>query len=185
MGTIKRSIFFGQAENKSIPEYRHLGLSCDNWLNFLTDFGLDQTMSARNRSGNNPKRRVIARDLVTQEYLERLTREVRYIGSGNHKRHPANYGFAQASPRPTKSLCDANRVMDLEEAQALIKSGISKGMFSNPQEDGLPKYIWSVSDAGEVFEAKTHPNTYGKYHGYPLEDEDDMRDYIFEIWRAR
>jgi hypothetical protein len=141
-------------------------------------------MSARNRSGNNPKRRVIAHGLVKQEYLERLTQEVRYIGSGNHKRHPANYGFDQASPRPTKSLCDAN--MDLEKAQALIKSGISKEMFSSPQEeDGWPKYIWSVSDAGEVFEAKTHSNTYGKHHGYPLEDEDDMRDHILEIWSAR
>lgn len=58
-------------------------------------------------------------------------------------------------------------------------------MFSRPQEDGLPKYIWSVSDAGEVFEANTHPNNHGKYHGYPLEDEDDMRDCILQIWSER
>ena len=141
--------------------------------------------SPRNRSGNNPNRRVIALELVTQEYVDRLMREVRYIGSGNHKRYPVDYGFDQASPRPTKSLCDTNRVITLEEAQTLIRSGISKGMFSSPKEDDLPKYIWSVSDAGEVFEAKTHQNTPGMYHGYPLEDEDDMRDYISQIWSAR
>lgn len=142
-------------------------------------------MSPRNRSGNNPKRRVIAHELVTQEYVDRLIREVRYIGSGHHKRNPADYGFDRANPRPTKSLCDANRVITLAEAQNLIKRGISKGMFSSPQEGGLPKYIWSISEAGEVFEAKTHPNTLGMYHGYPLEDEDDMRDYISQMWSAR
>lgn len=142
-------------------------------------------MSARNRSGNNPNRRVIAHELVTKEYVDRLMREVRYIGSGYHKRCPADYGFDRASPRPTKSLCDASRIITLKEAQSLIKSGVLKGMFSSPQEGGLPKYIWSVSDAGEVFEAKTHPNTPNMYHGYPLEDEDDMRDYIFETWSAR
>lgn len=111
--------------------------------------------------------------------------EVRYIGSGHHKRNPADYHFDRANPRPTKSLCDANRVITLVEAQDLIKSGISKKMFSSFQEDGLPKYIWSVSDVGEVFEAKTHPNTLGMYHGYPLEDEDDMSDYISKIWSTR
>jgi hypothetical protein len=142
-------------------------------------------MSARNRSGNNPKRRVIVHKLVTKERVDDLKGRVRYIGSGHHKRNPADYGFDRASPRPTKSLCDANRVITQTEAQKLIEDGISKGVFSPLQEDGWPKYIWSVSESGEVFEAKTHPNTPGQYHGYPLEDEDDMRDYIYRIWSER
>lgn len=142
-------------------------------------------MSTRNRSGNNPKRRVIAHEAVTPECVDSLKRGVHYIGSGHHKRNPADYGFDRANPRPTKSLCDANRVIAQAEAQKLIMDGISRRMFSSPLEDGWPKYIWSVSDNGEVFEAKTHPNTPGQYHGYPLADEDDMRDYISIIWNER
>lgn len=142
-------------------------------------------MSLRNRSGNNPKRRVIDPHYVSAEDVARLLRMVRYVGSGHHKRHPADYGFERANPRPTKSLCDARRPIALAEAQKLIASGIEKKLFSSPQEDGLPKYIWSVSAHSEVFEAKTHPNTPGEYHGYPLDEDDDMRDYIFRIWRER
>ena len=58
-------------------------------------------------------------------------------------------------------------------------------MTSYLLEDGLPKYVWSVSEAGEAFEAKTHPNTPGQYHGYPLESEDDMRQRVLDAWGRR
>jgi hypothetical protein len=59
-------------------------------------------------------------------------------------------------------------VILLAEAQDLLNAGILKAMISRPLEDGFPKYVWSVSAKDEVFEAKTHPNTPGQYHGYPL-----------------
>jgi hypothetical protein len=114
-----------------------------------------------------------------------MAARVRYVGSGHHKRSPADYGFERTNPRPTKSLCDANRAIRLAEATALLVAGVNKGMISRPLENGLPKFVWSVSDAGEAFEAKTHPNTPGEYHGYPLEPEDDMRQRVLDAWKQR
>lgn len=73
----------------------------------------------------------------------------------------------------------------LSEAQAQLAHGAVSGMISVPAADGFPKYIWCVTDDGRVFEAKTHPSTPGQYHGYPLENEDPMRDYVQEIWNTR
>lgn len=141
--------------------------------------------SARKRTGNNPTRRVVAANTFTEDELLDLAKRVHYAGSGHHKRNPLDYGLERTNPRPTKSLCDVKRSIVLAEAQALLDTGIKKCMISSPAEDGLPKYVWSVSESGEAFEAKTHPNTPGAYHGYPLEDEDDMRACIIEAWRQR
>ena len=35
-----------------------------------------------------------------------LTGYVRYVGSGHHKRNPADYGLTRTSLRPTQSFCD-------------------------------------------------------------------------------
>lgn len=139
----------------------------------------------RRRTGDNPTRRILDSGSLTEEELKALAARARYVGSGHHKRNPVDYGFDRTSPRPTKSLCDASRIIKLAEAQSLLEAGIKKGMISRPLEKGLPKYVWCVSEAGEAFEAKTHPNTPGAYHGYPLEDEDDMRNRVIEAWKKR
>jgi hypothetical protein len=110
---------------------------------------------------------------------------LRYVGSGHHKRNPADYGLLRANPCPTKSLCDLERVIRLDEARNLVAGGIKCGLFSEPREDGFPKFIWSVSELGEVFEAKTDTNGTGEYHGYPLEDEDAMCKYVRSVWMER
>lgn len=117
--------------------------------------------------------------------MDALLMNVRYVGSGHHKRSPGDYGFERTNPRPTKSLCDLRRAITLEEAKSLLQAGIRKKMISVPLDNGFPKYIWSVSDSGDVFEAKTHQNTLGMYHGYPLEGEDDMREYVLKMWAER
>jgi hypothetical protein len=139
----------------------------------------------RNRSGSSPKRRIVVAGSVPKERLKELLQRARYVGSGHHKRSPADYGFERTNPRPTKSLCDANRVIALEEAKELLRIGILSEMMSLPPDGGFPKFVWSVSQSGEVFEAKTHPNTPGMYHGYPLESEDDMRERVLKIWKDR
>jgi hypothetical protein len=136
------------------------------------------------RPGNNPKRRVAPPDSLTLAQRDALARSVRYVGSGHHKRNPADYGLERTNPRPTKSLCDLNRSLLLDEAVQLLNGGIALGLFSAPGSDGFPKFVWSVSATGEVFEAKTDAGD-GGYHGYPLEAEDAMRDYITAIWRQR
>ncbi|MET3553867.1 hypothetical protein [Burkholderia sp. 567] len=142
------------------------------------------TFMAR-RPGNNPKRRIAPPERLTKDQKRTLTDVVRYVGSGHHKRNPADYGLPRANPRPTKSLCDLERTILLDEARRLVASGIEYGLFSEPQEDGFPKFIWSVSERGEVFEAKTDTHGTGEYHGYPLEDEDAMHKYVKSIWEER
>ena len=137
------------------------------------------------RPGNNPKRRIAPASNLSEEITQRLERTARYVGSGHHKRDPANYGFLRTNPRPTKSLCDLERVIPIEEAKALVVAGIRWGLISGIREDGFPKYIWSVSGRGEVFEAKTDANGTGEYHGYPLEGEDAMYLYVKSVWEER
>lgn len=138
-----------------------------------------------NRPGNTPKRRIAPPERLSGRGKEQLKLSVHYVGSGHHKRNPGDYRLSRTSPRPTKSLCDLVRTIPLEEAKRLMASGIQCGLFSEPREDGFPKFIWSVSEQGEVFEAKTDANGTGEYHGYPLEDEDAMHNYVKSVWKER
>jgi hypothetical protein len=67
----------------------------------------------------------------------------------------------------------------------LLRNGVLRGMFSEPLEQEFPKYIWSVDDQGEAYEAKTHPNDRGQYHGYRLEEYDPMRSLVLKTWKER
>jgi len=58
-------------------------------------------------------------------------------------------------------------------------------MFSEHRYDAFPKFVWCVDVDGEVYEAKTDPMTLGIYHGYRLEEDDDMRDYVKAVWKQR
>jgi len=137
------------------------------------------------RPGNNPTRRIIDSTLLEDIDREVLKARVRYVGSGHHKRNPADYGFERTSPRPTKSLCDLERIILLAEAQSLLHEGIDQGLISEPDESGLPKFIWTIASDGCVFEAKTDRHGSGEYHGYPLEDEDEMRLFLKHIGSNR
>lgn len=138
-----------------------------------------------NRPGNNPKRRIAPPKRLSDEEKAHLEQSVRYVGSGHHKRTPADYGLMKPNPRPTKSLCDLKRVIPLAEARELLADGIRLGLFSEPQNGHFPKFIWSISEHGEVFEAKTDAHGTGEYHGYPLEDEDPMHNYVTTLWKER
>ena len=88
------------------------------------------------------------------------------------------------NPRPTKSICDGRRVVLFAEARALFRNAALAGMFSDFPEGGIPKYIWSVDEWGEAYEAKISPNT-TTYKGYRLEEEDSMRDLVLAEWKRR
>jgi len=81
-------------------------------------------MGIGKRQGNNPKRRIAPSGRLTFEGKGQLGRVVRYIGSVNHKLHPAAYGFPRPEPRPNKSVCDMERDILLPEAEQLVASGI-------------------------------------------------------------
>ena len=138
------------------------------------------------RQGNNPKRRIAPIHEVDPELLARIENEARYTGSALHKRRGADYGFSPpANPRPHKSLCDGGRVVARDEARALFREGVRRGMISTFREDELPKYVWSVASDGRVYEAKVERGS-RNYHGYELgRDDEAMRRLIIEEWRAR
>ena len=142
-------------------------------------------MSDRRRQGNNPKRRIASADQLNSDDRKELAQSVRYVGSGHHKRWPADYGFERISPRPTKSLCDMQRVILHDEAKRLLERGVAHGMVSSLNEGNFPKFIWCVDEQGEVYEAKTDIRNPGAYHGYRLEEDDDMRDRVIWVWRER
>ncbi len=124
-------------------------------------------------------------DVLSEAQRAKLAKTVEYVGSGHHKRSPADYGLDRTNPRPTKSLCDLLRVVALNEAKAMLRKGILCGMFSNFRFGAHPKYVWCVDTDGEVYEAKTDAVTPGAYHGYRLEEDDDMREYVKRVWKER
>jgi hypothetical protein len=137
------------------------------------------------RPGNNPKRRIAPITRLTKPERSELIKSIRYEGSGHHKRSPADYGLERVSPRPHKTLCDGVKVITLKEAKTLVEQGIIHGMFSDLFIGKHPKLIWSVDSDGEVYEARTDEMTPGIYHGYPLQEEDDMRSVVKQIWKTR
>jgi len=137
------------------------------------------------RQGNNPKRRLAAVGSQNTQDLDDLASRACYVGSGHHKRYPADHGLERTNPRPTKSLCDRTKVVNFENARRLLANGINAGMTSEPSVGGFPKYVWCVDDDGTVYEAKTDPKKPGTYHGYPLEIEDHVRLYILAEWKRR
>lgn len=139
------------------------------------------------RESNRPDRRFLASDQTSSADRDTIKGRVTYGGSAIHKLHPGNYGFEPPqNPRPSKSPCDLKRTVLLEEAETLLSDGIDRGMFSRPTESGLPKYIWSVDEDGEVYEAKAKSDQETVYHGYRLaEDERDMRKLILREWTRR
>ena len=138
------------------------------------------------RQSNRIQRRIVPKDAIDPEVLDQYANQARYSGSPLHKRHPADYGFhPPVSPRPTKSLCDGNRIIRRAEAQALFQKGIQRGMISAPTEGELPKYVWAVDEQGHVYEAKRGGNGL-EYHGYELGDDDgDMKRLVIKEWNLR
>jgi hypothetical protein len=137
------------------------------------------------RPGNNPKRRIAPAGLLSEAERAELIGKIKYVASGHHKRNPRDYGLERTNPRPTKSLCDIDESVSADEAKALVQRGIMAGMFSDYFLDGHPKFVWSVSTDDEVYEAKTDGSTAGVYHGYRLEEDDNMREQVRRVWKQR
>lgn len=144
-------------------------------------------MAIRKREGNRPDRRISDEAITTTTQREALCERLRYVGSANHKLRPGDYGFTPShNPRPSKSPCDAVRAVLIEEASTLFRQGIMRGMVSRFDASGIPKYVWAVDEANDVYEAKAKPEREMDYHGYRLGDDDrDMRSYVLREWKRR
>lgn len=138
------------------------------------------------KESNKPKRRIVPAREVDPAFLCRLVKQARYTGSAHHKRSAADYGFhPPANPRPSKSLCDGNRTVKKNEAEALFHEGIRRGMVSVHHEDDLPKHVWAVDGGGRAYEAVLAKGS-SDYHGYELDDDDgDMKKLVIKEWKRR
>lgn len=136
--------------------------------------------------GNNPKRRIAKHGFYTSAELDGLASAARYAGSPHHKLRPGDYGFdPPVAPRPDRSVCDDKRPVLRDEAVRLLQDGIRRGVMSARADGGWPKYVWSVDDAGEVYEAKLGHDGQ-RYHGYRLaEDDEAMRRWVLAEWSRR
>ena len=135
---------------------------------------------SRTRDSPNPKRRIAPQG----SYDRAILRNLYYIGSNLHKKHPADYDFTPpVAPRASKSVCDDKRIVKRAEATRLFRSGIARRMMSSYSIDEFPKYIWAVDRYGEVYEAKLGSEG---YHGYRLgKDERAMCRRVLKEWKAR
>lgn len=135
---------------------------------------------------NNPKRRIAKLGYFSERELDGLASVAHYEGSAHHKTRPADYGFTPpVAPRYSKCLCDGSRVVSRDEAQQLLLAGIRHGMVSRHFKGDLPKYVWAVDDAGEVYEAKLGGHNGRQYHGYQLPRVDVMYKQVKAEWSRR
>ena len=133
---------------------------------------------------NRPNRRIAPAGTISDQIHSNLNR-ARYAGSPKHKLRPADYGFQPpVSPRRSASLCDDLRPVPLREATRLFRAGISLGMVSKPLDNGLPKYVWSVDDNGEAYEAILGGDG-RNYHGYRLKHYAANRAAVIAEWNKR
>jgi hypothetical protein len=67
----------------------------------------------------------------------------------------------------------------------MLNKGILLGMVSDFFFGAYPKFVWCVDDNGEVYEAKTNSVAPGVYHGYRVEEDDNVPDYVKRVWKQR
>jgi hypothetical protein len=136
----------------------------------------------KRRSGFNPKRRI--RAAADPKDITRLANSIHYSGNPEHKRNPGDFGLTPPSqPRADKTLCDVIKIFSRKEAEALLKTGVEKGLFSEQEQNGYPQNIWAVTVDGYPLEAQLENALQGHYHGYPMPEADPFRDAVLAKWR--
>jgi hypothetical protein len=140
-------------------------------------------LAMRKRKSFNPKRRLCtdAQLAGRQHLIEELANQARYGGNPEHKRNPGDFGLdPPSSPRPGKTLCDVVQIHTRAAALALLRTGLTNGVFSVRERGGWPQNVWAVTGEGEPLEAQLEGD--GVYHGYPMPQDDPFRDVVLARW---
>ena len=112
-----------------------------------------------------------------------IASRVTYSGSPYHKRNAGDFGLTPpAQPRPDKMLCDDAGIVRVADAAHYLREGMRKGMVSEIDSHGYPRYVWAVTKDGIVLEATRTNAGLGEYHGYPLFEPDPFRDVVLDRW---
>lgn len=118
----------------------------------------------RKRTAGGSKR--ISSRVFSADELEILARNVRYVGSPEHK-HGVSFA-GQPRPRGDASLCDKSLHQKQPLVQEWLEEAIKRGHFSELFENGFPRYVWSLAEEG-CHEARLTNAGKGEYKGYPIE----------------
>ena len=138
------------------------------------------------RRGYNPKRKIAGIGTYADQDLAQFARAARYGGNPEHKKSPGAYNLTPpTSPRPGKTLCDAERPLLKGEAKGLLDAGFDRGLVSVQTVGGWPQNVWAVDEEGRVFEAQLENRETGTYHGYPMPTDDSFRNEVLREWDAR
>lgn len=115
--------------------------------------------------------------------LQALASRARYGGNPEHKKNPGDFGLVPPSdPRQGKSLCDVAKIFKRNEAEELLRTGLSKGLVSDRMAGEWPKNVWSVTDDGFAMEAQLENPNLGTYHGYPMPETDPLSREVILRW---
>lgn len=107
-----------------------------------------------------------------------------YGGNPEHKRNPGDFALTPpASPRLYKTLCDSVGITRRAAAQQYLDLGFSRGFFSRRSRDGWPRNIWAVTADGYPLESQ-HEGS-GRYHGYPMPENDPFREELLARWNSQ
>jgi len=133
----------------------------------------------------NPKRKLLspAEAEVRSGELRALSSRARYGGNPEHKKNPGDFGLVPPSdPRQGKSLCDVAKIFKRNEAEKLLRAGLSKGLVSVRMVGEWPKNVWAVTDDGFAMEAQLENPEGGAYHGYPMPETDPLSQEVIRRW---
>src|ERR1019366_8156585 len=139
--------------------------------------------SMRKRKSYNPKRRICSEEQAVSrlQTLNALGVQPPYNANPEHKRNPGDFGLdPPRSPRLGKTLCDAVRIYTRAEALRLLSDGLTKGVFSVQERGVWPQNVWAVTDGGQPLEAQLEGD--GIYHGYPMPQDDPLRQEVLARW---
>jgi len=106
-----------------------------------------------------------------------LAKQVRYVGSPEHKTEPS-YAGAAPRPRADASKCPSALNRSPRTPTKWLRSAFEKGYLGGIWEGNFPRYAWFF-DASHaiVFEARLVNSGDGSYKGYPL-NEDEVPDRL-------
>lgn len=137
----------------------------------------------RPRRAFNRNRRLRPREGLPDRLAD-LAARVGYGGNPEHKRNPGDFGLTPPSaPRPDKSLCDAVGIFRRADALQLLQEGIRRGCISEREAGDFPQNVWAVTPGGHPLEAQLENAGQGTYHGYPMPDDDPLRQSVLERWQ--
>jgi hypothetical protein len=116
-----------------------------------------------------------------------LCERVSYGPYAKHKYNPTAYGLTPYAGQDTeRTYCDAHAnfgKLDFGRIPTLLARGVMLGLWSDQNDDGIPRLLWTIDDSGWIFELRITNVGQAQYHGYPILKSDAFARQV--LVRAR